>query len=53
MFVRGEDLDTVLRDTFEQCLNVPLNISMILIFTLEETRGAFNYFKTKKWFAHI
>jgi len=26
---------------------------MILIFILEETHEAYNYFRKKKWFAHI
>jgi len=33
--------------------NVPYNISMILIFILEETHEAFNYFRTEKWLARI
>ena len=53
MFVRGVDVDISLRNTFEQRLNVPFNISMILNFILEETNGTFNYPRTKKWFAHM
>jgi hypothetical protein len=29
------------------------NISMIIILILEETHGAYNYFRTDKCFAHI
>ena len=36
MFVRGVDVDISLRDTFEQRLNEPFNISMILNFILEK-----------------
>jgi len=53
VFARGVDLNITIRGTFEQCSNVPLNISMILIFILEETHGSYNYFRTKKCFAHI
>jgi hypothetical protein len=50
MFARGVDLNIALRGTFEYCSNVPRDISMILIFILEETRGAYNYFKKEKMF---
>jgi len=46
-------MNIALRGTFEQCSNVPLNRSMILIIMLEETHGTCNYFTTKKSFAHI
>ena len=39
MFARGVDLNVALKGTFEQCLCVPLYISMILTFILHETDG--------------
>ena len=53
MFVRGVDVNVSLRETFEQRLNVPFNISMTLNFILEEAHEAFNYSRTKKCFAHM
>lgn len=44
MFVHGVDLNIALGGTFE---------TMILIFIVKETHGAYNYFWTKKLFAHI
>ena len=44
MFARGVDLNIALGGTFE---------TMILIFIAKETHGAYNYFRTKKLFAHI
>jgi len=46
-------MSIALGGTFEQCSNVPHNMSMNLIFILEETQGAYNYFRIKKWFGHI
>jgi hypothetical protein len=53
VFARWVDLNIVLKGTFEQCSNLPFNIFMILIFILEETHGAYNHFRTRKWIAHI
>ena len=39
--------------TSERCSDLPHSISLILIFVLEETHGAYNYFGTEKCFAHI
>ena len=36
VFARGLDLNIALEGAFEQCSNVSLNISMILIFILED-----------------
>jgi hypothetical protein len=47
VFACGVDLNIALRDTFEQCSHLPLNILMILIFILEETHGAYKYFRTE------
>ena len=47
MFASGVHLNIALRGTFEQCSYVPLNIFMILIFILEETHGACNFFRTE------
>jgi hypothetical protein len=51
VFARGVDLNIALRGTFEYCSNVPHVSSMILILILEETRGAYKYFRTEKCFA--
>jgi len=53
MFARGVDFSIALGGTFEQRSNVPHNMSMNLIFISKETHGAYNYFRTKKWFAYI
>jgi hypothetical protein len=47
MFARGEDLNIVLGGTHAECSHVPHNIAMILIFILEETHEAYNYFGTE------
>ena len=39
--------------TSERCSDLPHSISLILIFALEETHGAYNYFGREKCFAHI
>jgi len=51
VFARGVDLNIALRGTFEYCSNLPHDIWMILIFILEETHRAYNYFRSEKCFA--
>jgi len=42
VFSRGVNLTFALGGIFEQCSNVPLYKSMILIIILGETRGSYN-----------